>query len=1064
MSTDEPRPRDDRGNDGGPPEVSAALQGALVDEATVRAFLTLTHEAAARALNGVRDPGMLQLVRINPYGGSPIPTRFAIGDVDLMVKDAIRAAEAGSNVYVEGRTVDPRAKGRGKAGATRGVFAFVDDSDVDKGKAGSLALAPSLRVETSPGNEHRWLFLDCALTPEQAEPLGRAIRKAAGSDSATAKLTQPYRVAGTPNYPDARKIARGRTQVVSTRILSKDGPVYNTTELIAEFPPAPAREGGGAPGGRSGATSNTVEDIAAEAGPDRSGRFFRAVIKAIETGMLTGDLEDVFRRHPVGCASKYLEPYDRLRDEIERAWPKAQARIDEKAARPKVDPTYPDNGVPVDEARQAVQEALQTHFAAGTGQKALRVSTGVGKTRIAVAVIAKDIGRRRALKDKSAALYLVPTLRLGDEVAHLFQVERVSARVFRGRLALDPDMPDTERLMCLDPEAVKLALSLGRTVSTSCCKGEHPETGTMRLCPFYNDCAYQRQIRETPDVWVGSHELLFSAPAGLGRIGSVTIDEGFWQAGLRLTKRGLTLDELGTPPALGNRFEDFAAADIAENRSRLAKAIGQQEELGGIRRRHLVEAGIDAAFCSNANSAEWRLKSKVQMWPGMREPARQAAIKEAASAGRVGTFSAVWHAARELLECENTDAVSGRLVLVEVDTEDGFGKTGAVRTCSIKKVLQRWFDVPVLMLDATLPDVGILKQFFPDVEMIADIEAKVTHAHVRQIVDAPISSGKLLKSDAGWNRKAIRRAILHRFVEVGRCSTLVICQLEMETWLMTEGLPAGVATAHFGAIAGLDGFKNVGLLIIVGRTLPNVLQVEADAGALTGLESQHTAEPVKGPRWYDKALLGLRMMDGTGYAVDGSRHPDPVAEAVRWQVAEAGVLQAVGRARGVNRTAENPVIIEIWNDLALPLTVDEVTPWKKVPAGYEADILADGIVVESPSDMAVCWPRVWENENAARCWQKRVTSGQASIMASLYKKLTACDIQGDAAALIGFFRYQHSGARQKWRLGWCLLTVVSDPRTWLEIRLGCALAQFEFVAFKAADVRDAIDHDDRIVT
>jgi hypothetical protein len=41
-------------------------------------------------------------------------------------------------------------------------------------------------------------------------------------------------------------------------------------------------------------------------------------------------------------------------------------------------------------------------------------------------------------------------------------------------------------------------------------------------------------------------------------------------------------------------------------------------------------------------------------------------------------------------------------------------------------------------------------------------------------------------------------------------------------------------------------------------------------------------------------------------------------------------------------------------------------------------------------------------------------------------------------------RYQHPGARQKWRLAWVDPAVVPDPRAWLETRLG-PLAGFELI-------------------
>ena len=89
-----------------------------------------------------------------------------------MTKAAIINAEAGRNVYIEGRTVTPglRPEERGKIGATVGVFAFVIDRDADRGKAGRLINGDaSAVVETSSGNTHEWLFLSRALSATAAK-------------------------------------------------------------------------------------------------------------------------------------------------------------------------------------------------------------------------------------------------------------------------------------------------------------------------------------------------------------------------------------------------------------------------------------------------------------------------------------------------------------------------------------------------------------------------------------------------------------------------------------------------------------------------------------------------------------------------------------------------------------------------------------------------------------------------------------------------------------------------------------------------------------------------------
>ncbi|PVE26434.1 hypothetical protein DC522_01335 [Microvirga sp. KLBC 81] len=293
------------------------------DEATVRAFLTTLHAHAASAFEGASDPGYLQLVVVHPAVEGATPTRFAIGDIDGMVRACLDYAASGHNVYVEARTVPKATKGRGLTADTRGVFAFVIDSDNDKDQAGHVNAQPSLIVETSPGNRHLWFFLDQALTAEMAKPIGDAIRAAAGADHDTGTLTQPYRVAGTPNFPNAKKRKRGRV-MTPTMLLQQDGTIWTPEALLGAFPVRPKQQRA-TPASRphDGKGLLTVEPLVAERGENRSGQFQSAVNAAVRVGMTPDELEALMRRHPNGCASKYLEGRDRLRVEIERSWGKA---------------------------------------------------------------------------------------------------------------------------------------------------------------------------------------------------------------------------------------------------------------------------------------------------------------------------------------------------------------------------------------------------------------------------------------------------------------------------------------------------------------------------------------------------------------------------------------------------------------------------------------------------------------------------------------------------------------------------------------------------------------------
>jgi putative DNA primase/helicase len=144
-----------------------------------------------------------------------------------------------------------------------------------------------------------------------------------------------------------------------------------------------------------------------------------------------------------------------------------------------------------------------------------------------------------------------------------------------------------------------------------------------------------------------------------------------------------------------------------------------------------------------------------------------------------------------------------------------------------------------------------------------------------------------------------------------------------------------------------------------------MFDVEDTAGLLSGVELR-TPRKDGAMVWFDRVERGIRLRDGSGVAVTCDQHPDALAEALRWQVCEAEVGQAIGRGRGVNRTAETPLDIGILADVVLPLTIDQVEEWA-VP-GLEVEMEAEGIWLESPTDMAKAWPAVWATAKAAKEW------------------------------------------------------------------------------------------------
>jgi putative DNA primase/helicase len=516
----------------------------------------------------------------------------------------------------------------------------------------------------------------------------------------------------------------------------------------------------------------------------------------------------------------------------------------------------------------------------------------------------------------------------------------------------------------------------------------------------------------------------------------VIIDEGFWQSGLRIPKHGITIDELRSQIPLGQRRDDYLHNDIETFRAKLARGLLTQEEwsgVGGIRREHLLHVSLNGEICTQAIEAEWRLKEAAAIFPGMPKATRLMAAQAARRAKHNRGFISIWQAARELIY-DDTAETSGRLYL-EYRDDDGEGRVIVAKARSIKAIAKGW-QVPTLILDATLPAPEILRAFYPQVEVPEPIEAAMPHVRVRQVLGAPVAARKLKADEDGANRnlRAIRREILRRFVELGRAPLLVVAQKAAADWLRGSGLPAGISVEHFNAVAGLDQYRDVRGLMVIGRTVPSPAAVEALAGTITG----HEPALVGRGEWYGKAIRGIRMRDGSGVGMECDAHPDTVAEACRWQICEGELIQAIGRARGVNRTAETPLAIDVLANVCLPLTVDEVVNWS--PPGEEFEMLADGVVLDSSTDMAAAWPDIWGTDQAARNWIPRRGSVGGHTVAKPYKTSSSIGIRNGVR-----FRYQRAGRNQKWRTGAYEPAVAPDLRAWLEGRLG-PLAGFELEA------------------
>jgi hypothetical protein len=360
-----------------------------VSRETVREFMTAIAAQAKAALDGIESPGFLQLSRLHPASGKLVPSRYSFDDVEPMIADAVAAAQAGHNAYIEGRTVPGSLRGgeRGKLTDTVGVFALTIDSDADKGMGWTppATIHPSMTVETSPGNFQFWFFLKPAVDPTLAQKLGEHIRKAVNSDHDTGNPTQPYRIAGTINYPNKAKRERGRT-TVPTRLVDFNPEVLWTPKLLEEAFPLPTNKAnGGNDAAGSGAqpdegnipvdTLRVIRDgpTATASNRDRSRTFWNVMMVLKRLGFTVEGIVNLLERYPDGIAKKYE---GRLRKEVERVYNKLDQRPQPESESEEIlAELNRDNAVVLDGARTMVLRFEEKPHEAGGERYTYRLPT-----------------------------------------------------------------------------------------------------------------------------------------------------------------------------------------------------------------------------------------------------------------------------------------------------------------------------------------------------------------------------------------------------------------------------------------------------------------------------------------------------------------------------------------------------------------------------------------------------------------------------------------------------------------------------------------------------------------
>jgi putative DNA primase/helicase len=548
--------------------------------------------------------------------------------------------------------------------------------------------------------------------------------------------------------------------------------------------------------------------------------------------------------------------------------------------------------VPVQETRVALIGLVERFFAAALawvplakdeeGPPPLVVATdpgvAAGKSSAAHHHAVGLILKLRAADDHRIVVIATPTHALNVEQAARIMAlpgaQKLVVQVWHARTRPDPEQAD--KAMCWDLEAIDDAQDAGADPQQAVC-GSGPTQ-----CQFAGKCGYQKQRKQTADIWLVSHELLFTRkPRALGTIAALIIDEGFLKAGIYGTnttdERALTVDSLrGNLEIPGERLRSNSInerkrrqgepevddrSDVL-NRSRckrLAAIDGAPD--GWVLRSRLIAAGITANDAMQAAALTKEMLVDPGISPGMAPAARKAAVEATRGNRAIKQDMALWAAIAEQL-LPNRPELSGNAELGTGQTEHGEARL--IRLKGRLHIREGW-RVPTLIIDATLK-INLVHPFYPHAQHERTPPSAAPSQRITQVIDKTFSASGLVTPEPkrkkgsteaaeeppAMSKEAQRRAnrlaelrdrIVLQARKVAPAEVLVVLQKAVETALLKLGpLPPNVHTGHHNALRGSNEFEHVRLLIIVGRTQPKPRAVELMAEALSGAG----VEPIPG--------------------------------------------------------------------------------------------------------------------------------------------------------------------------------------------------------------------------
>lgn len=621
--------------------------------------------------------------------------------------------------------------------------------------------------------------------------------------------------------------------------------------------------------------------------------------------------------------------------------------------------------------------------------------TGSGKSTIGRSYVELILDK---LPGKTFA-FLTPRHNLNEEqAAPLIAAlgDKYKVVIHRGLSADDPKAPGEK--MCRKHKEAASIRSAGGDVETMLCG-----TGKGKpRCELCNKCGTKRQAQENAeaDIILGAHNLqTHTKPSIMGDLAAVFVDE---------SPVDCFLGGVDGPPVV---LSFGAIRDVCERLEILeqkATAMGRMAVANDFNADHMkLTALLDALKVHPEGKIKtdglpdlkgtgrmiWRTIKELNIAPDTSPRDREAEI------ALKGPYNKSVLLVARLVDC--VKKASGDIV-------PGLNMLDGGVSLAWRLERAKGWNVPTMFMDATArPE--IYQALFPTIadDRITRVECAAPNMSVRQVVDFNGSRNKLVPNDkrpgqantARNNIKRVASLIECRAAEFegegaeidGKAVDVLVITYKATRELLDElGLPDNVETAHFGNLTGLDRWKGVRCVIMIGRPTVGVPDVELRAEIIKGdqiipLPDEGHNESPKGKRnekfnkWYVRDMVGARRRGkDTGPELPREHHTDPIAEAVRWTLNEGQLIQSIGRGREIRRTKANPLQVDIITDVPLPLEVDEFLTWKQVQPSPFATMAARGVIMDCPMDVkkpdgfwnvvAAGLPDVFEKKQAAKDW------------------------------------------------------------------------------------------------